>query len=116
MQDRVTQLPYIAAFCKQAGMGDERISQLMGYLGKVLIKEGMIEKTADVKADPELISSDLNARVINGTHPLEIVVQTIVDKDNEAERLRGRTDNPIKTRLDVYKATGAVLDQKVKEL
>ena len=115
LQERRDQFPYLAKFCKEAGMGRQRADELLGLLDHVMVRQGLLEKSADIKADPELISDNLNARVINGTHPLEIQVKTIVEKDKEKELIEER-HNLIKDKLDHPKANGAVLDQQLKEL
>lgn len=115
LNDRRDQFPYITQFCKVAGMNNARTDELMTLLDTVMVRQGVLEKSADIKADASLISNNLNARVINGTHPLEIVVKTIVKRDGEKKLIQDR-HNLIKTEIDSYKADGAVLDQEVKEL
>jgi hypothetical protein len=116
LQNRRSQFPYLAKFCKEAGMRRSRANQLLGLLDHVMVRQGLLEKSADIKADPELISENLNARIINGTHPLQIEVKTIVEKDKEKELIEDRGHNLIKDKVDSFKANGAVLDQKLKEL
>lgn len=84
-------------FIKSAGFEQGR--PLLAKLAYVLAREGKLEpsfakkaiayymdKTADEKAPPELISENLPAKIINGKHPLYITLKTIAD--GEAEALR----------------------------
>jgi hypothetical protein len=87
----------------------------MGLLTYVMKGQGLIEKTAEIKVDEKYISDKLNARVVNGTHPLYITIKTLVDKHQRREALENN-HNLIKTRLDDYRANGAVLGQTVSEL
>lgn len=116
LKERRGTFPYIAHFCKEAGLSDERTNTLMTYLDKVMVRQGLLEKSADLKADPKLISDKLNARVVNGTHPLFIVIKTIKDKDKE-EKLFEDRGNIIKEKMESYEANGAMLGTKsTKEL
>lgn len=116
LKERRNSFPYITRFCKEAGLDMERTKQLMGYLDKVMVRQGLLEKSADIKADPDLISDKLNARVVNGTHPLYIVIKTIKEKDDEKKLFQDR-GNIIKEKMDTYEADGAMLGKKsVKEL
>lgn len=96
-------------------------SRVMAKLCYAMGKEGMITpsqsreameyymgKTADQKAPAALISENLQAQVINGTHPLYITLKTICD--NEAEVLRHEGQS----KLIAEKAK--ILGQKVRAL
>ncbi len=111
LKERRGAFPYITQFCKQAGLSAGRTQELMGLLNTVMERQGLVEKTADMKADANLISDKLNARVVNGTHPLYIVVKTIKDKDDE-KKLYQERGNIIKEQMDTYKADGALLGTK----
>lgn len=87
----------------------------MKLLDTVMVRQGLLEKSADMKADPELISDDLNARVVNGNHPLLITVKTISESDSRKEKLQDK-HNLIQTHLADYDANGAVLGRSVKAL
>ena len=119
LTERPQYFPYVAKFCKVAGMDQPTIETLLDLTKKVMVQQNLLEKTADIKADPELISENLDARVINGNHPLEITVKTIVDLKNQKES-RQNSINLIKT--DVAEAEhndhveGGILGKKVREL
>lgn len=120
LHERAAKFPGIAQFCKEAGMKEKGINELMDLTAHVMHKQGLLEKTADLKAGADLISNDLDAKVINGTHPLFITIQTLADKETRREALMDR-HNLIKTRLDEYadgvKNRGSVIQgQTVKEL
>jgi len=116
LKERRDFFPYIAKFCKEAGLHKERIQTLMGYLDKVMVRQGLLEKSADLKADPDLISNNLDARIVNGTHPLYITVKTIKDKDDEKKLYKDRK-NLIQEQMDCYNADGAILGYKdIKDL
>lgn len=115
LTDREGQLPYVAKFCKEAGLDTKSSENLMHLLGTVMIRQGLLEKTADLKVGPELISDNLNARIVNGNHPLFITVKTLVDKNRRKEALENE-HNIIKTKIDCWKGEGAILGQKVKVL
>ena len=116
LQERRDQFPYLAKFCKEAGLGNTRTRELLTLLDTVMVRQGLLEKSADIKADPELISENLNARIINGTHPLQIEIKTIIKKDGEKQLIEDRGHNLIKDKVDVYGANGSILGQVIKEL
>lgn len=108
--------PYISKFCKEAGLSTTSTSNLMSLLNNVMVGQGFIEKAADIKADPELISDNLDARIVNGTHPLYIIVKTIKDADDNKKLFSDRY-NIIKDSMADYNADGAMLGlEQVKEL
>ncbi len=113
IDERRSQYPYLAKFTKIAGMSDEDTNHLMDLLDHVMVRQGLIEKTADQKADASLVDWDMDARVINGNHPLEMVIKTIVDKKNQHKLIEDR-QNIIKDNLDNsgYDADGSVLGTK----
>lgn len=117
LHERPQQFGYIAKFCKEAGMVDKQINEMIDLTAHVMYKQGLLEKTADLKADAQYISDNLDARVVNGTHPLYITIKTLVDKETRREALLDR-HNLIKTRLCEYADNqGSVIQgQKVKEL
>jgi len=111
LKQRRGAFPYIAHFCKEAGLSNSRTDQLMSYLDAVMVQQGLIEKTADLKADPSLISDKLNARVVNGTHPLYLIVKTIKEKDDEKKLFQDR-GNIIKEKMEPFESEGAILGTK----
>lgn len=111
LKERRGAFPYIAQFCKQAGLTQDRTHGLMTFLDTVMVRQGLLEKTADMKVDSELISDKLNARIVNGNHPLFIVVKTIADKDSEKKLYQDR-GNIIKEKMDSYGANGSILGKK----
>ena len=116
LKERRGAFPYITHFCKEAGLSESRTQKLMGFLDKVMVQQGLLEKSADIKADPDLISNKLNTRIVNGTHPLYVVVKTIKDKDEE-EKLYEDRGNVIREKMDIHKANGAILGTKaIREL
>jgi hypothetical protein len=114
-KERAADGKQIALFCKEAGLDLKQTNHLMGLLDYVLKGQGLIEKTADLKADEKYISENLNAKIVNGTHPLYITIKTLVDKNQRKEALENN-HNIIKTKLEDYRASGAVLGQVVREL
>jgi len=116
LKERRDLFPYITHFCKEAGLQENHTQKLMGYLDKVMVGQGLLEKSADIKADASLISDKLNVRIVNGNHPLHIIVKTIVEKDKK-KKLHEENHNIIKDSLADYSADGAILGyKKVKEL
>lgn len=93
--ERLQVLGSIDHFVKCAGMRFARPS--LAKLAHVLKQEGLLlpqnaeetieyfmSKEADVKAPDELISPWINARVVNGNHPLYITLKTFRDCAQEA--------------------------------
>lgn len=115
INERRDKFPYLAQFCKEAGLEKDRYVGLLTLLDVVMTKQGLLEKSADLKAEPELISDDLNARVVNGTHALYIINKSLVDKEKRKEALEDK-HNVIKTSIDDHNANGTIMGQKVKEL
>lgn len=115
LKERPEAVRHIHFFCKSAGLSDASTDRVMGLLSYVLKQQGLVEKTADLKADEKYISENLNAKIINGTHPLYITIKTLVDKNVRREALENN-HNLIKTKLEDYRANGAVLGQTVSEL
>jgi hypothetical protein len=105
----------LASFCKSAGVSEDTTKRLMGLLDTVMVRQGLLEKTADVKADPELISDNLDARIINGNHPLYIVVKTIPEVEDKKKLYQERY-NWIQEQVQGYNADGAILRQEAKGL
>lgn len=107
----------IACFCKQAGLDSDQTNRLMGLLNHVMVQQGLLEKSADVKADPDLISDNLNARIVNGTHPLYIIVKTLPEKC-EKRKLYEERYNMIQEQLQDWRndGQGAIVGQTAKEL
>lgn len=91
-----------------------KLSVLMAKEGKLepmhakRAMEYFLSKEADNKAPQELISEDLQARVINGQHPLYITLKTIAD--NEADLLRNQQDR------DLVQDKVRILEQKIRAL
>lgn len=115
LNERSKYFPMIAKFCELSGMSKVAYTKLIDYTALVMKKQGLLEKNADIKADPDLISDNLDARIQNGTHPLYIEIKTIMDKNQQRETYKNRY-NRIQTELDDYRADGAILGQRVKEL
>lgn len=116
LAERADKFAYITKFCKTAGMDKETFDKLAGYCEVVMKKQGLLEKSASLKADEQYIADDLDARVINGDHAMMIHVKTIVDKNKRMEAYKNR-HNLIKTELsECCNGDGAILGQKVKEL
>ena len=112
---RRDQYPMISAFCKKAGVNNGTTERLMGLLDKVMERQGLVEKSADVKADPDLISENLNVRIINGDHPLYIVVKTIPEVEDKKKLYQERY-NLIQEKVNVCGADGAIIEQHGKRL
>lgn len=89
---RADQYPYIAMFNKQAGLSSDDNTNLMKMLNYVMVSQGLMEKNAEVPVDDDLIDYDLNARIINGDHPLEAIVKTIVDNRKNRDILTDRVN------------------------
>lgn len=100
--ERMQVLGNLDHFVKTAGMPGGR--PMLAKLAVVLWKEGMLtprqaevamtyltDKTADCKAPQEMISDDLPARVVNGTHPLYITLKTFHDNVARMDHTRGRS-------------------------
>lgn len=100
--ERVKALGNIGHFCKCAGMADTA-NPALAKLAGVLMHEGLLEpadgkgamyyfmgKTADEKAPQDLISPTLQARVVNGKHPLYITLKTFKDRSSALELDRDR--------------------------
>lgn len=76
--------------------------QLLNKLAHVLAKEGKLEfrhqkiaseyfeKEADCKAPQELISENLDAQIVNGSHPLYITLQTVDNVASQFQRCEER--------------------------
>ena len=113
IDERRGQYPYLTKFTKMAGLSDYDTRHLMDLLDHVMVRQGLIEKTADIKADASLVDWDMDARVTNGSHPLEMVIKTIVDKKNKHKLIEDR-QNIIKDNLDNsgYDADGSILGTK----
>jgi hypothetical protein len=75
----------------------------LAKLASVLVGEGLLEpisgkaaieyfmsKVADQKAPQELISDFLQAKVVNGNHPLYITLKTFIDKKNDFDSVRSK--------------------------
>lgn len=117
---RMKMLGTLAHLVKTAGydaIGNKALAKLAALLGK----EGKLEpkhakaaidyflsKEADQKAPQELISENLQARVINGQHPLYIRLKTIAD--NEAHLLRFEQER------DLVQDKVRILKQKIRAL
>jgi len=99
--ERMQVLGYLGEFVKTADapFADRSLAKLAYVLGR----EGMLlpkhaatamsffaEKTADMKAPEELISSTLPCRVVNGTHPLYITLKTFKEHQGRLDDNRGR--------------------------
>ena len=93
-EERMKTLGYLDHFTKNANMSDISRKPL-AKLAYVLSKEGLLEasqakvameyfmsKNADEKAPQALISDYLNARVVNGNHPLYITLKTFQDSSS----------------------------------
>jgi len=102
---REEQYENIASFCKSAGLSDDKTDSLMGLLNKVMIAQGLIEKTA-APAPVSLISKNLKAQVANGDHPLESIVHLI--DNNESDRVRNEKEksNLVQTELKPMRHNG----------
>jgi hypothetical protein len=109
----------IGYFCKSAGLEDKDSLRIVKMLDVVMMKQGFMEKSADVKAPEDLISDNLNARIINGTHPLFVTVKTIAEKC-QTRKLYEERKNLIQTSWSAYDCAdnhdGSILGQKAKEL
>lgn len=91
-----------------------KVAHSLGAEGFLLPKqvEGAVEhflnKTADEKAPEELISPFLQARVVNGNHPLIITLKTYANALEREQQERNR-DNIIKDKLEI-------MGQKIRAL
>ena len=105
----------IATFCKKAGVDESTTSRLINLLDKVMESQGLIEKTADSKVSPDLISENLNVRIINGDHPLYVVVKTIPEVRDKMKLYQERY-NWIQEQVQACNADGAIIAQHGKRL
>ena len=110
IDERRAEYPYLAKFMKIAGLDQPDISHLMDLLDHVMVRQGLLEKTADITADASLVDWDMDARVINGSHPLEMTIKTIVDNKNKHKLIEDR-QNIIKDNIEAcgQPADGAIL-------
>lgn len=114
-EERLQVLGVIDHFAKQGGMND--VAKIpLAKTAMLLKKEGMVEplpaervakyfmsKNADEQAPQDLISPFLEARVINGNHPLYIALKT--HKDNSAAlNLNQERYQVIDDRLKIFKS------------
>jgi hypothetical protein len=105
---------HCANMLASAGKPLAKVAHSLGAEGFLLPKqaEGAIEhflnKTADEKAPEELISPFLQARVVNGNHPLIITLKTYANACEREQQERGR-DNLIKDKL-------GIMAQKIRAL
>ena len=114
--DRADKYSYVTKFCKIAGVSEETFDRLTGHVEAVMKGQGLLEKSASLKADEKYISDNLDARVINGNHAMMVTVKTLVDKEKRKELYKNRR-NLIKTEFDESEnGDGAILGQKVREL
>lgn len=110
-------LDHLVKVAEQEGVGRRALAKLAALLGR----EGKLEpahakvainyflsKEADQKAPQELISENLQARVINGQHPLYITLKTVAD--NEADLLRFQQER------DMVQDKVRILRQKIRAL
>ncbi|RLC98733.1 MAG: hypothetical protein DRI46_10805 [Chloroflexi bacterium] len=113
LKDRPSKIYEVAQFCKQAGLSDDMSGNLLGLLVTVMTKQGLLEKSAAGKVDPSLISDNLNVDIRNSSHPLEIVIKTLKEKDGERDALR---EDVGLVRTQMFGETSPVLGQKVRSL
>jgi hypothetical protein len=117
--ERMKTLGYLAHFVKESGY--EKVGKnMLAKLAYVLGREGKLEprhakiaqeyftKKADLVAPPELISENLTAQIVNGTHPLYITLKTV--GDNEAEVARWNRNS------DFVQDKVKILKQKIRAL
>ena len=115
IDERQNHFPMIAGFCKKAGVTSESTERLMSLLGQVMEKQGLLSKSADMKASDDLISENLDARIINGDHPLYAVVKTIPEVEDKKKLFQERY-NIIQEKINVCGADGAIISQHGKML
>jgi hypothetical protein len=115
IDERQKYFPAIYSFCKKSGVSNKTSQRLVSLLSQVMEKQGLLNKVADMKAGDDLISDNLNARVINGDHPLYVVVKTIPEVEDK-KKLYQERHNIIQERINVCGADGAILGQHGKML
>lgn len=115
IDQRRAQYPSISSFCTSAGMNIKTAERLIDLLDQVMVKQGLLEKNSSSKADPNLISENLNVRIVNGDHPLYIVVKTIPEVEDK-KKLHQERYNLIRDQINACGADGAIISQHGKRL
>lgn len=84
--------PELYHFNKMAGLGTYDNKRLMTMLDYVMVNQGLMEKSAGSEVADEYIDYDMDARIINGNHPMEAVIKTIVDNRDKQNVLTDRVN------------------------